>query len=181
MLFRSPRGGGHTHSESARRCLWPWSQARSPGCAQKSPDTPGSPEGMYLIQFNGTELYGLCNSIVYCSVSIALSPAHPVYPSPWHLGFLVWPMDHAHLEPDSHFAFLHFFSMGMVLIPVSCTMSRTSFHGSSGTLHLRQRVDSLEKTLMLGGFGGRRRRGLLLGRTERAARAAELQLCAQAR
>ena len=25
--------------------------------------------------------------------------------------------------PDSHFAFLHFFSMGMVLIPVSCTMS----------------------------------------------------------
>ena len=26
-------------------------------------------------------------------------------------------------SPDSHFAFLHFFSMGMVLIPVSCTMS----------------------------------------------------------
>ena len=24
---------------------------------------------------------------------------------------------------DCHFAFLHFFSMGMVLIPVSCTMS----------------------------------------------------------
>ena len=35
---------------------------------------------------------------------------------------------------DSHFAFLHFFSMGMVLIPVSCMMSRTSLHGSSGTL-----------------------------------------------
>ena len=29
---------------------------------------------------------------------------------------------------DNHFAFLHFFSMGMVLIPVSCTMSRTSVH-----------------------------------------------------
>ena len=26
-------------------------------------------------------------------------------------------------SPDSHFAFLHFFSMGMVLIPVSCAMS----------------------------------------------------------
>ena len=26
-------------------------------------------------------------------------------------------------SPDSHFAFLHFFSIGMVLIPVSCTMS----------------------------------------------------------
>ena len=30
--------------------------------------------------------------------------------------------------------FLHFFSMGMVLIPVSCTMSQTSFHSSSGIL-----------------------------------------------
>ena len=29
---------------------------------------------------------------------------------------------------DNHFAFLHFFSMGMVLIPVSCAMSRTSVH-----------------------------------------------------
>ena len=33
--------------------------------------------------------------------------------------------------------FFHFFSMGMVLIPVSCTMSRTSFHSSSGTLAIR--------------------------------------------
>ena len=35
---------------------------------------------------------------------------------------------------DSHFAFLHFFFMGMVLIPVSCTMPWTSVHSSSGTL-----------------------------------------------
>ena len=33
---------------------------------------------------------------------------------------------------NSHFAFLHFFSMGMVLIPVSCTMSWTSL-GSPNT------------------------------------------------
>ena len=38
---------------------------------------------------------------------------------------------------DSHFAFLHFFSMGMVLIPVSCTMSQTSVHSSSVTLSIR--------------------------------------------
>ena len=38
---------------------------------------------------------------------------------------------------DSHFAFLHFFSMGMVLIPVSCTMSWTSVHSSSCTLSIR--------------------------------------------
>ena len=31
-------------------------------------------------------------------------------------------------SPDSNFAFLHLFSMRMVLIPVSCTMSRTSVH-----------------------------------------------------
>ena len=48
---------------------------------------------------------------------------------------------HSYLSgsPDSHFAFLHFFSMGMVLIPVSCTMSQTSFHSSSGTPSIRSR------------------------------------------
>ena len=40
-------------------------------------------------------------------------------------------------SPDSHFAFLHFFSMGMVLIPVSCTMSLTSVHSSSGSVSIR--------------------------------------------
>ena len=38
---------------------------------------------------------------------------------------------------DSHFAPLHFFSLGMVLIPVSCTMSQTYIHSSSGTLSIR--------------------------------------------
>ena len=38
---------------------------------------------------------------------------------------------------DNHFAFLRFFSMGMVLIPVSCTKSRTSVHSSSGSLSIR--------------------------------------------
>ena len=35
---------------------------------------------------------------------------------------------------DNHFAFLHFFFFGMVLITAACTMSRPSVHGSSGTL-----------------------------------------------
>ena len=35
---------------------------------------------------------------------------------------------------DSHFAFLHMFFLGMVLIPVSCAMSQNYFHSSSGTL-----------------------------------------------
>ena len=35
---------------------------------------------------------------------------------------------------DSHFAFLHYFFLGMVSLPVSCSVSWTSVHSSSGTL-----------------------------------------------
>ena len=47
---------------------------------------------------------------------------------------------------DNHFAFLPFFSMGMVLIPVSCTMSRTSIHSSSGILSIRSSPSNLSLT-----------------------------------
>ena len=47
-------------------------------------------------------------------------------------------------SPDSHFAVLHLFSMGMVLIPVSCTMSRTSVHSSSGTQSIRSSPSMLK-------------------------------------
>ena len=35
---------------------------------------------------------------------------------------------------DNHFAFLHFFFFGMILVTTSNTMLQTSFHSSSGTL-----------------------------------------------
>ena len=35
---------------------------------------------------------------------------------------------------DSHFAFLHFFFLATFLIPISCTMSLTYIHSSSGIL-----------------------------------------------
>ena len=38
---------------------------------------------------------------------------------------------------DNHFAFLHFFFLGMVLITAFCTMSWTSAHSSSGTVSIR--------------------------------------------
>ena len=38
------------------------------------------------------------------------------------------------VSSDSHFAFLHFFFLGMGLITASCVMSRTSVHSSSGIL-----------------------------------------------
>ena len=46
---------------------------------------------------------------------------------------------------DNHFAFLHFFSMGMVLIPVSCTMSRTSNMSLSPCFRNSERVLSLDR------------------------------------
>ena len=49
---------------------------------------------------------------------------------------------------DSHFAFLHFFFLVMVLIPVSSTMSRTSIHSSSGTLSIRSSPLNLLKFLV---------------------------------
>ena len=44
---------------------------------------------------------------------------------------------------DNHFAFLPFFFLGMVLIPASCTMSRTYVHSSSGTLSIRSNLLNL--------------------------------------
>ena len=38
---------------------------------------------------------------------------------------------------EHHFAFLHFFFLEVVLIPASCTVSRTSVHSCSGTLSIR--------------------------------------------
>ena len=38
---------------------------------------------------------------------------------------------------ENHFAFLHFFFLGMVLIPASYTMSLSSIYSSSGTLSIR--------------------------------------------
>ena len=54
---------------------------------------------------------------------------------------------------DSHFAFSHFFFLGMVLIPVSCTMSRTSVH-SSQALYLSDLVLEIYFSLPLYNFKG---------------------------
>ena len=47
------------------------------------------------------------------------------------VGYSPWGRKESDMTERPHFPFL---SMGMVLIPVSCTMSRTSVHSSSGTL-----------------------------------------------
>ena len=54
---------------------------------------------------------------------------------------------------DSHFAFLHFFFLGMVLITASCTVSQTSLHSSSGTLSIRSAPLNLFLTSLYNGKG----------------------------
>ena len=54
---------------------------------------------------------------------------------------------------DSHLAFLHFFSMGTVLIPVSCTMSQISIHSLSGTVSIRSSPIQSAKTRLGADFG----------------------------
>jgi len=61
---------------------------------------------------------------------------------------------------DNHFAFLHFFFLGMVLITASRTMSQTSVYSSSGTLSLSNLIPWLHLSLSL-----YNRKGFYLGHT----------------
>ena len=56
------------------------------------------------------------------------------------------------VSSDNHFTFLHFFSLGMALITVSCTMSWTYVHSSSGTLSIRSNLLNLSVTSTVWGF-----------------------------
>ena len=87
----------------------------------------------------------LCYSLELCFqkvyVSFSLLPLDPLLLS-----------SHYKASSDNHFALLHFFFLGMVLITASCTMSWTSIHSSSGTLSIRSNPLNLFVT-------SRRRRG----------------------
>jgi len=69
-----------------------------------------------------------CYSLELCIEMVYLSFAPLPYPS-----FLFSAM----ASSSNHFAFLHFFSLGMVLITTSCIVLWTSVHNSSGTLSIR--------------------------------------------
>ena len=56
--------------------------------------------------------------------------------SPWLLASLLFTAI-CKASSGSHFAFLHFFFLGMILVPVSCTVSWTSIHSSS-SLFIRE-------------------------------------------
>ena len=97
------------------------------------------------------EISGLSHPIVFLYFSaliteegFLISPCYSLEPciQMAHLSFS--PLPFASLlfiavwkaSSDNHFAFLHCFFLGMVLITASCTMSQTSIHSSSGTLSI---------------------------------------------
>ena len=92
---------------------------------------------------NFVEISSLSNSIVFLYIFASITEEcfhiYPFYPLEiWILMvisflFIAVCKD----SSDSHFAFLHFFSLGMVFVPISYTMSQTYLHGSSGILTIR--------------------------------------------
>ena len=74
-------------------------------------------------------LFSPCYSLELCiQMDISFSP----FPFPSLLFSAI-----CKASSDNHFAFLHFFFLGKILIPASCTVSRTSIHSSSSTLSVR--------------------------------------------
>ena len=94
----------------------PWSIQRDPAQGTKSRGAQGDSCGATEVRSPWTWRGGAphCSRV---TTTLAASP-----PSPLLFASLLFTAI-CKASPDSHFAFLHFFSMGIVLIPVSCTMS----------------------------------------------------------
>ena len=56
--------------------------------------------------------------------------------SPWPFACLLFSAI-CKASSDNHFAYFHFFLLGMVLTTAACTVPQTSVHSSSGTLSIR--------------------------------------------
>ena len=59
-----------------------------------------------------------------------------------HCRWILYQLSHK-ANPFHMYVCIYLFSMGMVFIPVSCTMSQSSIHSSSGTLSIRSSPLSL--------------------------------------
>ena len=89
--------------------------------------------------FFSISLHWLLRKAFFCLLAILWNSAFKwVYLSfsPLFLASLVFTAI-CKASSDSHFAFLNYFFLGMVLITASCTVSRTSICSSLGTLSIR--------------------------------------------
>ena len=92
-----------------------------------------------ILMFSSMSLHCFLGRLSYLSLLFFGTLHSDAYIFPFLLCFSLLFFSQLFVRPP-HTAFLlllHFFSMGMVLIPVSCTMSRTSVHSFSGTLSIR--------------------------------------------
>ena len=92
----------------------------------------GLPPPLFLCIDHLGRLYYL--SLLFCGT---LHSNGNIIPFLLSLSLLFFPQLSVSFPQMTILPFLHFFFLGMVLIPVSCTMSQTSVHSSSGTLSIR--------------------------------------------
>ena len=86
------------------------------------------------LMFSSINLYWSLGRLYYLSL-LFLGTVHSyrhIFPFLHCLSLLFSPI--YKVSSGKHFAFLHFFFLRMVLIPVSCTMAWNSVHSLSGTL-----------------------------------------------
>ena len=89
-----------------------------------------------ILLFSSISLYCSLGKLSYLSLLFfgTLHPDGYIFPLPFtSLLFLAL----CKASSDTHFAFLNFFSLGMVLITTSYTVLQTFVHSSSGTLSIR--------------------------------------------
>ena len=84
-----------------------------------------------ILLFSSTSLRWSLGKAFLSVLAVIWNSASNGYVSPFHLCLLLLFSNICKASSDNLF-FLHFFFLGMVLIPASCTVSWTSIHSSSG-------------------------------------------------
>ena len=93
----------------------------------------------HILLFSSISLHWWLRNTFLSLLSILWNSAFKWYIFPFLLCFSLLFFSQLFVRPPqiAILLFLRFFFSGMVLIPLSCTMSRTSIHSSSGTLSMR--------------------------------------------
>ena len=96
-----------------------------------------------ILLFSSVSLHCSLRKLFYLSL-LFFGPLHSLgYVFPFLFCFSLLFSAICKASSDKHFAFLHFFFFGMVLVIVSCTMLWTSIHNSSGSLPTRSKCLNL--------------------------------------
>ena len=101
--------------------------------------------------------FSLCcpyKKIVLCLLAVLWNSAFSwVHLSPWCFASLLCSDIYKAFSSDNHFAFLHLFFFGMVLVTAYCTVLQTSVHSFSGTPSIKSNPLNLFTPLLYNGEG----------------------------